>query len=372
MRLWRRLVGAAPCTVDWQPVVHMQLANWARRGIAIKHLDVYCDVKGVVFVQAVDGVLRYAFYQHLPSAGDTLHLRSRPAGAMWLIALAVRRAIERGRPIPDIELALFALDGSFPRYRGGQYVPMFGSVKCPYDARHNESISFPMTIQDQFGFVDGRTSLSIYQQRYDRLVAIGRTPWSRKIRKLFFSAKRDAQRRGNRHNIYKLQSQPQYAVYNASMPLEHNGRFKYLVYAHGNLGWSRRLRELAFMNATVLVARSSQCQEYYLHCLQPGVHYESVAEDLADLQVRYEALLHDDARAESMAAAWVRRGTELFTLACTLDYVEALLRGSAALQRSQPKPRPDWQRYTLTAAAAGTLFDRPGPVGAFCNQTIGS
>ena len=29
-----------------------------------------------------------------------------------------------------------------------------------------------MTIQDPFGFVDGRTSLSIYQQRYDRLVEL--------------------------------------------------------------------------------------------------------------------------------------------------------------------------------------------------------
>ena len=372
LQRWRKAVHADRCAVDWQTTARRQLANWAAKGINIRNLDVYCDVKGVVFAQLVGGELRYAFYQNLAATtANTLYIRARPAGALWLIALAARRAAERGRAMPDVELALFAQDGSFPRYRGGQYLPMFGSVKCPYDARHNESVSFPMIIQDQFGFVDGRTSLSVYQQLYERLADIGRAPWNRKIRKLFFSAKRDAQRRGNRDNIYALQRQPLYAIYNASMPLEQNGRFKYLVYAHGNLGWSRRLRELAFMNATVLAPSTSQCQEYFLDRLQPGVHFEPVADDYADLQARLAALLLDDTRAERMADAWVRQGLEIFTLTCTLDYVEALLREYAALLRVRPRLRLDWQLFSFSAAAAGTLFDAPGPIGGMCNQTIG-
>ena len=44
------------------------------------------------------------------------------------------------------------------------------------------------------------------------------------------------------------------------------------MYTYGHSGWSQRLRELAFMNATVLM-ESSDCSEFFFDSFVPNVSF---------------------------------------------------------------------------------------------------
>jgi len=57
---------------------------------------------------------------------------------------------------------------------------------------------------------------------------------------------------GNRSNIFKIQS-PLFKAVPKPFPLREYGKYQYLVYAYGHCGWSRRLHELAFMDAVIFM-----------------------------------------------------------------------------------------------------------------------
>ena len=369
LRAWQNMTNEH-CHIDWQRIVDRQLAPWEHLGIH-NHLfgNAYCDVKHVVFVRVVAGQLQYAFYWHAELISDDKQfLTSRPTAAMWLIAMTYARAKARRQPMPDVALVLYANDGAFPRSVSHVPLPMLGSVKCAYDRRHNASVSFPMLVQDHFGLTDGRTTLSLYHHLHDIQRAMGSHPWYLKVNRLFFSAKPQASSRGHRDRIFALRnSTTRYAIYDTNTPLKANGRFRYLVYAQGNMGWSRRLRELALMNATVFVQTSSRCTEYYLDLFTPGQHYVPVAEDFSDLDDQLVNMMHHPEMAETMASAWAALGQEALTLACTLDYVESLLRQYATLQRTRPVSDARWHQYSFERAMRGHLFTQPGPIGGMCD-----
>ena len=123
-------------------------------------------------------------------------------------------------------------------------------------------------------------------------------------------------------------------------------QFKYNVYAYGHCGWSRRIHELAMMNTGVLM-EESPCNEYLHGVFVPGKHYLPVNGDFSNLHDVVQKAKHDGVDVEAMAREWSRVGRESLTLACTLDYVEALLRGIAKLQRFTPEYHPEWSEYEL-------------------------
>lgn len=96
----------------------------------------------------------------------------------------------------------------------------------------------------------------------------GGAPWESKEEVLFFSASPGAAERGNRSNIFKIQS-PLFKTVPKPFPLREYGKYQYLVYAYGHCGWSRRLHELAFMNAVVFMEESS-CREFMHWVPQEG------------------------------------------------------------------------------------------------------
>ena len=366
-----------PCEIDWAPVVERHLRHWRPHGFHQRDLQTYCNTNHSVFVSVVDSEVRYAFFWH-----NHVHerkwsgrrfLRVRPKTTMWLLQLAYLRAKALNNPIPDVELVLDPADSAHPKLvREGdvQPAPLFASVTCDKMTwQPGAAVPFPIIVQDTFGFWDGRSSLSLYEQLFERLQKSGTRPWDSKEGKMFFSGSNN---RGFRSALLELgrTNKTIYNIYNHKMPLAESDKYKYLVYAHGNFGWSRRLRELLFMNATVFVEESKECTEYFFDLLQPNVHYVPVAEDFSDLDRKFKDMLEHAGEAERMASAWSRLGSQIFSLECTLSYIDTLLRGYAALQRDKPARREDWRRFKFDTAPNTTLFDVPGPVGSVCDAIL--
>eukprot|EP00730_Choanoeca_flexa_P020380 TRINITY_DN9957_c0_g1_i1.p1 TRINITY_DN9957_c0_g1~~TRINITY_DN9957_c0_g1_i1.p1 ORF type:complete len:508 (+),score=60.36 TRINITY_DN9957_c0_g1_i1:1741-3264(+) len=324
-----------PCQIDWSVVVDRQLANWRETGITQEQVAQHCNRKAVR-VSIIDAEIRHMAWQ-VPAYN--LH---RVVCVFWLIQTAVNLAIIEGNPIPNVELALQPEDGAFStaKLQWPNAGPLFSNVKCGGDA----SVSVPMTLHDQFGMPDGRMSMKLYELHYRQLVEWGSRDWEAKQAKAFFSAGHSAVTRGNRSHLFNFSS-PVIKTLEHNVPLSEYGRYRYLIYAYGHCGWSRRLHELAFMKAGVLMEQST-CREY-LHDLFPTEDYVSIQEDFSDVLQVVERLQSDSEASRQMADRWHKRGIESFRLICVLKYMQELLRRYASLQRFTPDRHHDWPIYTL-------------------------
>lgn len=324
------------CHINWSRAVEVALANWKDTGISEQQLDELCRRKALrVSVRGTE--LRHMAW-NLP--GMNLH---RVASAVWLLQLTADRAAARGQPLPNVELMLQPGDGSFstamPMMQWVDAGPLLSNIKCANDA----SVSFPFTFHDQFGEGTGRMTFALWEQRSKQLADWGAGSWDAKNNSLFFSAGYGAAVRGNRSHLFETGS-PYVKAVPHGFPLSEYGRYRYLAYAYGHCGWSRRLHELAFMD-TVVFMEGSTCREYMHYAFDPDTDFVDVREDFADLRVKLEALVAKPDVARAMAARWVTKGREAMSLACTLDYIDTLVRAYARLQRFVPQPRPDWPLY---------------------------
>ena len=349
--MWDRLLGAK-CDADWGATAKAQLANWVDSGITLAALDRYC-VRRHVRVSIVSHELRAAHWSFANTGSN------RMVCVMWLLQLTILRAVAQGRAVPDVEMLFQTSDGSQsavePQFLWDTPGPLFGSTKCNGDA----SISFPMNFHDQFGsMASGAMSLKMYQENLDRLRdELGGPSWAGKTNKAFFSmgshtGKKASAKRGHRAALMDLDS-PLFDIVQKDTPLSESGTYKYLIYAYGRCGWSRRLHELAFSPAVVFL-EGSNCSEFFLSQLEPGKDYIPVAEDFSDLQQAVERVHADGKAAAKIAASWGTKAQRLFTLECVLDYVEVLLRAYAKLQRFSPAPRPAWPLFDLRRTEAHT------------------
>lgn len=103
---------------------------------------------------------------------------------------------------------------------------------------------------------------------------------------------------------------------------------------------------MAFAEAVVFMEWSN-CTEYYYGLLRPGIDFIPVAEDFSDLPEKLHALHAEPDRAARIARNWRQRAAPIFSLSCTLDYIEALLVAYAKLQQFTPPERADWKIYDL-------------------------
>lgn len=330
-------LAADKCSVDWTRAVEVGLANWLETGISEVQLDELCRRKAMRVSIRSGNELRHMAW-NLP--GMNLH---RVASAMWLLQLTADRAVQRGIPLPDVELMLQPGDGSFstamPMMQWVDAGPLLSNIKCAGDA----SVSFPFTFHDQFGEGTGAMGLEIWDARSKQLSDWGDGPWDGKNNSLFFSAGYGAAVRGNRSHLFDTGSAYVTAL-DKGRPLSEYGKYRYLVYAYGHCGWSRRLHELAFMD-TVVFMEDSTCREFMHYAFDEDTDFIAVREDFSDLRVKLEALIKTPDKARAMAARWVSKGRAAMSLTCTLDYIETLVRRYARLQRFTPPPRPDWPVY---------------------------
>ena len=336
----RQKVYAQNCTVDWTEVVDYQLGNWMENGISMEDIDKLCIRKAIRISIHKHEVRHMAW--NLPS-----WYAHRVASAFWMIQMAVDRAIARGNPIPDLEIMLQPGDGTFRTSPGFMQwrdaAPLLSNAKCGSD---DPSVSFPTTLHDQFGLGTGQMSIDIWQRRQEILLQSD-IPWGDKNPTLFFSAKDGATSRGNRANLFAINS-PHVNIVGRPRPLSDYGEYQYLVYAYGHCGWSRRLHELAHLQSVVLM-EGSPCREYMHHVFEEGVDYVAVREDFGDVQETIEQLVTEPDKSKDMAARWARKGRAAMSLACSLQYVEDLLRRYASLQTFVPPRRNTWPLYKLNA-----------------------
>lgn len=360
----------APCSLPdaaeyTARVVAEQLAPWAapsdtagdsdrRPPIRMRYLDMlFCVRKQVARISYVRGELRHASWQ---LNMDLNRLRQ----SMWFLRLATLRAERRGRPLPDFELVLNPTDKTAGFARGGTEdltddpLPLFCNAKCAGDS----SISFPIMFNAQLGGAAGEMALPLYAAKYEDLERLGQQrPWQEKRTSLFFSG---TNLRGNREAIYKSRS-PHVTALLEVVPVATYGEYRYLIYAFGHSGWSQRLRELAFMEAVVLV-EDSPCREFYHAAFVPGRDYVLLREDLSDLDEKLETVVVDEAGSAAMALRWRTRGQQVLSLPCVLDYVEALLREYAARQDFAPVPQPTWPLFHLNATPTHFMSRQPPQV----------
>ncbi|EGD79727.1 hypothetical protein PTSG_10711 [Salpingoeca rosetta] len=334
--LWEQ-TARETCSLNFTAIIRHQLGPWLESGIKQAHVDdLYCQRKHVARISYVGGELRYGSWQ---LGMDVNRLRS----ALWFIHLATERAKLRGNPIPPFEVVINPTDktseyGIGGTTLGGKRRPLLCNAKCDGDA----SISFPIMFNAAFGTGTGEMSLALYRHKYSELVAMGRPgEWHAKIPKMFFSS---TNTRGHRAAIFDSEH-PGVVALPEVVPISLYGDFQYLIYAFGHSGWSQRLRELAFMDA-VLLLEESQCREYYHDVFTPHVDYIPVAEDLSNLDDALERAMSGHDR--RMAQRWRAKGYEVLSLPCVLDYVEGLLREYARLQRFAPQQRPDHRPYAMT------------------------
>lgn len=340
--------------MDFSAAVQQQLVPWPDKGsITQARLDrLFCVRKQVAKISYVGGELRHASFQ--------LNMDlNRLQATMWLVHLAAARARAAGRLLPDFEIVLNPTDktSAFAKGRSTAWedpLPLFCNAKCAGDT----SISFPIMFNGQFGGAGGEMSVPLYESKYRELQAMGAPArWRDKKPFLFFSS---TNVRGNRAAIFRSRS-PSVTALPEVVPVEKYGEYKYLIYAYGHSGWSQRLRELAFMDAVVLMENSS-CHEYYHYAFDQGRHYIAAREDLSDLEARLAEATADDARAEAMASGWVRRGREVLRLPCVLQYVEDVLREYAARQAFDPVPRPSWPLHRLNVTQRHFVATQPPPL----------
>jgi hypothetical protein len=341
---WDALV-AATCPLDWAPEVKTQLANWKKTGITLDMLDKYC-VRKTLRVSVVDNVIRAAHWS-FSSVGA-----ARAVCFLWLVQMAILRAQAAGRDFPDVDFVLQTGDGAqstvTEMYQWDNPGPLFGSVKCGSDA----SVAVPMSLHDQFGaYGSGAMSLKMYAGATDRLTKWDSVDWEDKQDKLFFSAgshpgKKAAFRRGFRKQLLDIKSPLFHTVYE-ELEMTESSKYRYLVYAYGRCGWSRRIHELAFFHATVFL-EASNCTEFFMPKFEAMVDHIPVKEDFSDLQVKVEAMHKRPQDTRRYADAWRKKGRQVFALECVLDYIELLFTEYATLQRFKPQLRSKWPSYDLT------------------------
>ena len=348
-------VAKAVCPHSWSSAIGKQLANWKQGpGITRDALDRYCQRKSMQ-ISIVDHTIRVAHFSFTMSGAQ------RIICMLWILHVTILRAEAIGRRIPDLELVAQTSDGAQSTVKEtllwDDPGPLFGSTKCGGDA----SISFPMSYHDQFGArASGAMSLKMFEEKIEELDHLGpqRHQWVGKEPKLFFSAGKGtgrgaASKRGHREQLFAVKSDLTEIV-RESHPLEKYATYKYLVYAYGRCGWSRRLHELAFMEVVVFMETSS-CSEFYMGALTPGVDYVPVKEDFSDLAEKLAEMHAHPVRAAKMAKSWVSKARGLFTLPCLLDYTEGLLKGYAKLQDFKPKLRKGWLPYDIRSSDAHTV-----------------
>lgn len=353
-KMWDELMGKT-CSVDFSASIKKQLEPWASSGIEMAMLDqLYCIRKQVSRVSIRNGELRQVNWQ---LNMDHNRLRS----SFWLIQLVLQRAKQRNDPLPDVEMIVNPTDKT-ARFASGRQqtdakgielrsAPLMCNVKCENDT----SISFPLYYHTLYGLPDGQMSLEMYNAKFSVLERLGTSsPWDAKKDRLFFSA---TNARGHRAKLFDIKS-PYVEAVSRNVPLATYGEYKYNVYTYGHSGWSRRLRELMFMNTTVFMEHSS-CNEFFFGALQSGIDYVPVSEDLEDLQARVEAVAKDPETARKIAANFLEVGPKLMRLECILDYIEQLLRAYAKLQRFAPPNRSSWNMHTLKSGAQYFLTSTP-------------
>jgi hypothetical protein len=276
--------------------------------------------------------------------------------------MTVLRAQARGLTIPDVEMVFQGTDGAQSTveeaYLWDDPGPLFSNTKCGKDG----SVSFPMGFHDQFGAFYGDMGLEEYAAKlgkFHEMQNLSTVPWEEKEAQLFFSsgASRGAGVRGHRGALYTIES-PLFNVVDQNVPLEEYAKYRYQVYAYGRCGWSRRIRELAFIKG-VIFAENSSCREYFFDEFRPGKDFVPVAEDFSNLEAKVTQVHKDAKAAERLASNWVDRASNVFALPCVLDYIWDLLVEYERLQRFKPKPRPTWPIYDFrneTIKAAHTHF----------------
>jgi hypothetical protein len=222
-QLWADL-KSAKCTVDWAPAVAHELANWAETGVALQDIRHFC-VKRVFRLSFVHGEMRVARY-----ALDQKNIHRLICGH-WLIYMVVMRAAARGHPIPPFELNIQPGDSAFStgRMQWTNAAPLLSNIKCG-----GASVSFPLTIHDQFGNGYGGMSMTMYQERYNVAVSweapTTMPAWPKKKSHVFFSAPRGSQNRGNRSFLFKLKS-PSLHVTNKSADVQEMAGYQGNIYA---------------------------------------------------------------------------------------------------------------------------------------------
>eukprot|EP00038_Savillea_parva_P012975 m.208156 g.208156 ORF g.208156 m.208156 type:complete len:489 (+) comp24036_c0_seq1:41-1507(+) len=332
--LWAEL-KAARCNVDWAPAVQHELANWKDKGFTLQDVEHFC-VKRVFRLSYVHGEMRIARYN---LDGKNIH---RVICGHWLIYMATMRAAARGNPIPPFELNIQPGDSAFStgRVQWNNAAPLLSNIKCG-----GASVSFPLTLHDQFGNGFGHMSLSMYKEKYDTAVQweMDTPAWSKKKPAAIFAGPRGSGSRGNRSRLFKLKSSALH-ITSDSTTVRDMAEYQGNIYAYGHCGWSRRVHELATMD-TVVFMEDSICREYFHAMFEPGVDHVAVAEDFSDLVTKAEDMFKRPKDAEAMAAAWYTKGKQLFSLVCVLDYVDALLRAYADLQRFDPEYHSSWPEY---------------------------
>lgn len=340
--LFQELVDAKSA-IDWSPVVADQLIQWKDTGYTQKQVDEYC-VRKVVVASFVKNEFRIQSF-----AKDHKNMHRLRCG-FWLMKAAAIRAAARGKPIPDIEVAVLSGDSAFslvtPPKRWDDAGPLLSNIKCG-----DASVSFPLTLHDMFGSGDGEMGLALYAKRFEQALEwSGSKQWGSLENVAFFSAGGGAVTRGNRSHLFQISKS--HGKYLNSTPhargMDVMSDFRYNVYAYGHCGWSRRIKELAMLRTVVLVEDSS-CREYVHGLFEPNVDHLPVKEDFSDLVERMEAATPAAKTfdGDAMADLWMARGQEMLTLTSTLDYVELLMRELAKLQRFTPQYHPDWKEYTF-------------------------
>eukprot|EP01147_Barroeca_monosierra_P005449 gene5449-8901_t len=332
---WQKL-SQEVCPLNFSQIVEYQLGPWLTSGFQRSQLNsLYCQRKHVARITYVNGTLRFGSWQ---LGMDQNRLRS----ALWFIHLAVERARDRGEPIPSFELILNPTDKTSNFGIGGTSLlnkpyPLFCNAKCNGD----HSISFPIMYNSAFGTNPGEMSIPIYKEKYKQLVALGSpTPWKYKNPKLFFSS---SNTRGHRASILN-QDHTDIVALSQNVPLSEYGKYRYLLYAYGHSGWSQRLRELAFMNAVILL-EASNCNEYFQQLYTPWVDYIPVSEDLSNVAQRLEEA--QSLKGDDMASRWRSKGYVVFSLPCVLRYVESILRTYSRLQRFDPIVHTSDRTYSI-------------------------
>ena len=343
--LWQEVVNGT-CALDWAGVIKKETSQWQQSGISQTQVDNFC-VKHTVRGSYVNGELRLSRFALDPK---NLH---RVRCGFWLIELALKRAIARGTPIPDFEINVHPGDASF----GSQSVsfwanagPVISNVKCG-----DASVSFPLTLHDMFGDGSGAMSLPMYKAKYAQAMdwsyhASQDYPQTWKARKdmAIFSAGGGATTRGNRSKIFKQAKGNEDVILalDRGKRMWDMGTYRYNIYAYGHCGWSRRVKELAMLD-TVVLMEDSACREYVHGMFEPGVDFLPVKEDFSNLASVARKAKANAGESGQMASSWRKKGREMMSLGCTLDYTEGLLLELARLQTFKPAYHPEWTLHTI-------------------------
>lgn len=239
--------------------------------------------------------------------------------------------------------------------------PLFCNVKCTDD----HSISFPLYYHTLYGRPDGEMSMDLYVRKRQELLHMGTAKtWDQKIPKLFFSSNN---KRGHRGNIFEMES-PYIEAVNHNVPMSTYGEYRYAVYTYGHSGWSARLRELTFMNATIFMEESS-CKEFFAHFYEADTHFVALHQNLSNLPHELHRANEAPVKSRQMAIQWLERSQDILSLECILEYIDKLIRAYAKLQRFEPQLRDDWPEHHINSTVHYFLRSQP-PDAGMCQQIL--